>query len=263
MSYQPGMFASVQQHLHARSVTLLAGLESRLARVAGWWMGLALMASALRIATSPLPRGVPELGMVLPYVLLVLAPAVSLWLAFRWFADGAEQAQPATRLAVIGRWRSVDAHEQRRHPLYGTSGFMVSLMVGMLLNVPIRALEYWAGVPAISGAAPGWARTLHLMMTMDVVLLSSLYVVAFAAALRKVPLFPRLLAAIWAIDLVMQVAIAEVVARSPGLPGGVAEALHTILGNNIEKTLISVALWLPYLLLSTRVNVTFRKRLPA
>jgi hypothetical protein len=140
---------------------------------------------------------------------------------------------------------------------------MVSLLVGMLLNVPIRALEYLAGVPAMAHGAPGWARTLHLMMTMDVVLLSSLYVVAFAAALRKVPLFPRLLLAIWCIDLVMQLAIADVVAAAPGLPGVVAGALHTILGNNVEKTLISMALWLPYLLLSERVNVTYRGRAAA
>ncbi len=257
------MLTSVQQHLHARSVTLLAGLEARLPRVAGWWIGLALLASALRIVTSPLPGGMPDLAMVLPYVLLVAAPAVSLWLALGWFADGADQPQPATRLARVGGWRAVSTIEQRRHPLYGTSGFMVSLLVGMLLNVPIRALEYWAGVPAMSGAAPHWARSLHLMMSLDVVLLSSLYVVAFAAALRKVPLFPRLLAAIWGIDLFMQVAIADVVTRTPGLPAGVAQALHTILGNNVEKTLISVALWLPYLLLSTRVNLTYRKRLPA
>ena len=43
----------------------------------------------------------------------------------------------------------------------------------------------------------------------------------------------------------------------------VAGALHTILYNNAEKTLISIALWLPYLLLSARVNVTFRQRVAA
>jgi hypothetical protein len=48
-------------------------------------------------------------------------------------------------------------------------------------------------------------------------LFGSLYTIAFVAALRKVPLFPRLLAAIW----------------------------------------------LPYLLLSRRVNVTYRSRIPA
>ena len=39
-----------------------------------------------------------------------------------------------------------------------------------------------------------------------------------------------------------------------------ADALTTMLTGNVKKTLISVALWLPYLLLSTRVNVTYRHR---
>jgi hypothetical protein len=36
-----------------------------------------------------------------------------------------------------------------------------------------------------------------------------------------------------------------------------------LLDNNVKKVLISAALWLPYLLLSRRVNVTFRHRLRA
>jgi hypothetical protein len=43
----------------------------------------------------------------------------------------------------------------------------------------------------------------------------------------------------------------------------VASALHTLLEGNVKKVLISMALWLPYLLLSTRVNVTYRHRVPA
>jgi hypothetical protein len=133
----------------------------------------------------------------------------------------------------------------------------------MLINVPVRAAEYLAGMPAISGPVPAWLGTLHMLMTADVVLLSSLYVIAFVAALRRVPLFPRLLAAIWMIDLAMQIATAQLVAGTPGLPPQVAEALHSVLNGNVKKVLISVALWLPYLLLSNRVNVTFRNRVPA
>ena len=51
--------------------------------------------------------------------------------------------------------------------------------------------------------------------------------------------------------------------RSPGLPPAVASALHTLLDGNVKKVLISVGLWLPYLLLSARVNVTYRSRVPA
>ena len=36
-----------------------------------------------------------------------------------------------------------------------------------------------------------------------------------------------------------------------------------LLDGNVKKVLISVALWLPYLLMSKRVNVTFRHRVEA
>lgn len=96
---------------------------------------------------------------------------------------------------------------------------------------------------------------------MDVVLLTSLYTVAFVAALKRVPLFPRLLAAIWLIDIFMQLGIASVVAGTEGLPPKVACALQTLLDGNVKKVLISIGLWLPYLLMSKRVNVTYRHRI--
>jgi hypothetical protein len=100
-------------------------------------------------------------------------------------------------------------------------------------------------------------------MTFDVVVFSSLYMIAFVAALRRVPLFPRLLVAIWIGDFAMQLATAQLVTSAGHLPHGVAVALQGLLNGNLKKVLISAALWLPYLLLSTRVNVTFRHRLPA
>ena len=107
---------------------------------------------------------------------------------------------------------------------------------------------------------PAWLSTLHFMMTLDVILLSSLYIIAFVAALRRVPLFPRLLVAIWAIDIAMQLGIGSAVAGTEGLPPKVADALHTLLDGNVKKVFISITLWLPYLLLSKRVNVTYRHR---
>ena len=62
---------------------------------------------------------------------------------------------------------------------------------------------------------------------------------------------------------VMQLSIAQVVGGTAGLPDRVALALRSLLSGNVDKVLISVAVWLPYLLLSTRVNLTFRHRLPA
>jgi hypothetical protein len=147
--------------------------------------------------------------------------------------------------------------------LYGTSGIRVSLLVGMMLNVPIRAAEYLAAMPPVPNGAPALLSALHFAITFDVVLFGSLYMIAFVAALRRVPLFPRLLVAIWIGDLAAQLFTAELVTRAGDLPPAVASALHSMLEGNVKKVLISVALWLPYLLLSKRVNVTYRQRVPA
>ena len=257
------MIDALKQRLHAKSAALLLSLETRLDRIMLGWLTLAGLASALRIATSPIPAGMPDLSVMAPYLLLVFAPVASMALALRWFANGERLEQPTTRLALLGSWRRLGAADAKRHALYGTTGIMVSLLVGILLNVPVRAAEYLAAMPALSGPLPAWLSTLHTLMTADVVLLSSLYVIAFVAALRRVPLFPRLLVAIWLMDLAMQLVTAQIVAGTPGLPANVATALHGLLEGNATKVLISAALWLPYLLLSTRVNVTYRHRIPA
>lgn len=255
-------FMTVERKLRAKSASLLLSIEGRLTRIMTIWFGVAILACAVRIAASPI-RAAPDLSTFFPYVLLVGAPLASMALALHWFREGDQLPQPRTRLAMLGRWHSVDRAEAQRHSLYGSSGIMVSLLVGMLLNVPVRALEYLAAMPALSGRVPDWLSTLHVAMTLDVVLLSSLYTIAFVAALRRVPLFPRLLVAIWAIDITMQLGIASAVAGTRGLPHDVAQALQTLLDGNVKKVLISLSLWMPYLLMSKRVNVTFRHRVEA
>jgi hypothetical protein len=256
------MITALSHRLHARSAVLLLSLETRLDRILYGWLLVAGLISALRIGMAPVTHRPGELASMLPFVLLTLAPFASTLLALRWFRDGEAMPQPTARLAVFGAWRRVSRGEARNHPLYGASGIMVSLMIGMMLNVPVRALEYLAILPPIPSTAPQWLLTLRFAMTLDVVLFTSLYMVAFVAALRRAPLFPRLLAAIWIGDLAMQSVIARMLG-SEALPAAVVEPLHDLLTGNIQKVLISVALWLPYLLLSKRVNLTYRLRLPA
>jgi hypothetical protein len=254
------MFYQVSDRLHARSAALLLRLERHLPLLIGGWLVMIALASAARIAISPV-RHAGEVTFA-PYLLLTLAPVATFIVALRWFADGEHQSQPAFRLACIGRWRCVSTEEAARHPLYGTTGIMLSLLIGMLMNVPVRAAEYLVTMPAIPAGAPAWLSTLHLAMTLDTVVLSSLYVVAFVLALRRVALFPRFLLLVWMLDILSQLSIAHVT-MSVGLPYGVAESLRGLLDANVKKVLISASLWLPYLILSTRVNVTFRNRLPA
>jgi hypothetical protein len=183
-------------------------------------------------------------------------------LALRWFANADTATQPALRLARFGQWRDVGESAARRYRYYGTNGLMVPLLVGILLNVPFRTAEYLASMPALSGSVPEWLRTLNLLMTADVVLLSSLYAVVFVAGLRRLPSFPLLLPAVWMIDLVVQSGIAAAARVEPGLPASVSAALHGLLEANVLKAIVGIALWLPYLLLSKRVNATYRHRIP-
>ena len=253
----------IRRRLNARSAAALMSLESNLDRILLYWLLLAGGACSLRLLTSPL--GILAVGVdgILPYALLVLAPAASIFLALRWFADGNRRSQPTSRLALVGRWRSVSMAEAKAHPLYGASGIMVSLLIGILLNLPIRAIEFLTAMPPVPASAPEWVHALQFAMTLDVVLFSSLYGIAFVAALRKVPLFPRLLAAIWLADVTMQLGIARLVASAPDLPRNAAAALQALLGGNLNKVLISAAVWLPYLMISARVNVTSRHRVRA
>ena len=256
------MFDRVSKRMTSRSAALLLTIDTRLDRILKYWLLLAGLASAARIALNPHPPGEAAFSTFASYMLLVVAPFASTLLALRWFSGGHFQPQPATRLARFGSWSPVSRADAERHPLYGAGGIMVSLLVGMMLNVPVRAAEYLAAMPPLPESAPHWLLVLHFSMTFDAVLFGSLYMIAFVAALRRVPLFPRLLGAIWLGDLTMQLVTAKLVVAAGPLPPAISSALHHVLEGNVKKVLISMALWLPYLLLSRRVNVTYRHRVP-
>ena len=256
------LFSRYQDELSARASSLLLSLEQRLDRVMQLWLLVCGLACAARIAFNPL-HGAANVATVIPYLLLVLAPFASMVLALRWFQNGDRMVQPKTRLARVRRWDHVDREAARLHPLYGAGGIMVSLIIGVLLNIPVRALEFLTAMPALAGPIPSWLSTLSFLMTLDVVLFTSLYTVSFVAALKRVPLFPRLLATVWICDVTMQAVIWQIVGQAPELPNAVSAGLHALLEGNMQKVAISAAVWLPYLLISKRVNVTYRHRVPA
>jgi hypothetical protein len=244
---------------------LVCKLEVGLPRLMLIWVLLAGFACGLRVAFAATPMLTPgdQLGNALPYLLLVGAPIVTILLGLSAFPATALHAQPMLRLARFGRWRRVDAVAARSMPLYGATGFMASLLIGILINVPVRTVEFLTSIPALGGMAPDWFRMLYTMMLADLVLLSCFYGLAFVLALRHVPIFPRFLAGVWAVDVLMQICIARVMGNVAHLPGQVGVSLADMLEGNLKKVLISVAIWLPYLLLSRRVNLTYRLRVPA
>lgn len=246
----------------ARSRELITQLELRIGGLVFVWAALVLLAILPQLAKPITPitslRDLCEI--VGPYMLIGGAPVAGYLLARAAFPRGNFTAQPDIRLAIFGRWRKLSFIEARRHPDYGPFGYMASLLIGMLLNVPVRALEFFVSVPAVNHHAPGWSQAIFLAMAGDAAAMGFLYMVCFVLALRTVPWFPRMLLAVWAIDFMMQFAIASLVASMPGLPGDVARPLVVLLQSNLIKVAISAAVWLPYLLLSDRVNVTYRCR---
>ena len=251
--------------LSERSRRLVLAIPPRMETVILAWLLMFGAAAALRIAfaISPIenPRDFAEI--FLPYALAALAPVAGYRLAMAAFPPGVLPGQPGLRLAFVGRWRRLDPLGARAHPAFGPFGFMASLLVGMLLNVPVRSFEFLLAVPAMNHHAPAWGTAIFHMMAFDLIAMNFLYAVCFVMALRSIPLFPRMLLFAWIMDLFLQLAIARTVAASADLPATVAAALQELLGGNMTKVLISAAIWLPYLLLSERVNVTYRSRVPA
>ncbi len=257
--------AGIGAKLHGKSISAVALLENSLPQIMFGWLAFMAVGGVLRtiFAVSPIDGGLRLIETLMPYILIGAAPIVAYVLADKVFPRGVLLQQPDIRLARYGKWQNVNILTARQNPLFGPTGMMASLLIGMLLNVPVRSLEFLAAVPAMNGNAPLWGQVLLATMTADVVIMNFLYVVTFVAALRCVPWFPRLLLLVWGVDILSQITMAQLIGHTPGLPSGVASSLAVLLEGNIKKVLISATLWLPYLILSERVNLTYRSRVAA
>jgi hypothetical protein len=229
------------------------------------WLTAFALASVPRLLfpATPLRASADLAWLVGPYLLIALAPIAGFMIAAGSFPRRLLSAQPSIRFSLYGRWRPLDVLEARRSPVFGPAGFTASLLIGLLLNVVIRSFEFLLAMPAMGGSAPAWGNQLFTLMAADVVIMNFFYAVCFVMALRTVPLFPRMLLFAWMLDIMIQLLIAKTVASTPGVPGIVSAPLHALLEGNINKVLISAFVWLPYLILSDRVNVTYRGRISA
>jgi len=254
------VLANVWTRLKSRYDGKLAGrLQASLPAICRAWLVLSLGAAFMRNAHSP-GAWMPASALT---AIALAAPAIVLLAILRYYQPSAFFAQPATRLARLGRWRQLDNLSAREFQQYGTAGLLTMLLGGLLLNVPLRAAEFLVAMPIPRPDAPGWYLTFYGLMLIDLALLCSCYAGLVGLAIRKVPHFPRLLVATWLLDITAQLAIGATMAAVSHVPAPVMHQLPTLLNGNIEKVGISVTIWLPYLLLSQRVNLTFRHRIPA
>ena len=250
--------ADLVERLTARSLRAIVAAERNLPMMLGIWL-IALGLIAFQRVTGI--GGHISASNVAIHMMLLLSPILGIALAAHVFPRDMIGALPTNLLARIGRWRQVDPVAAQAHRHYGAGGAMAALSIGLLLNVVIRTAEFLVAIPAITGEGPTWAYMMFLAFGIDCILFNILYAGTFILAVRHVPLFPRVLLLIWTLDLLSQLAIAKLLGTQP-LPGQVSTVLSGLLTGNMQKTLISMAIWLPYLLLSVRVNVTYRRRIP-
>ena len=252
------------EHLKCRSTAVGAFLESRIAAIAIAWAAVFTLGSLPRLVfpVTPVSSLLQYVQLILPYAIIALAPIAGYLVAAGSFPRGMLTAQPQVRLSLYGRWSSLGVLEARRSPVFGPAGFMASMLIGLLLNVVVRSFEFLLAMPAMGGDAPLWGNRLFALMAGDVIVMGFFYMVCFVMALRTVPLFPRMLLFAWFIDIAIQLVIAHTIMVTPGVPENVTTPLRVLLQGNITKVLISIFVWLPYLILSDRVNVTYRSRVP-
>ena len=249
----------------AKTRVLIPRLRPLVERLIPWWVFGWLALSLWKVASAPAagPSLADRAFPMALYVLIALAPIAALRIAERAFPSNGKGWQPRTRFAFVGRWRELGLEQASKHRLYGPVGMLASLVVGMLFNIVMRSGEFMLSVPAVTMNAPDWARALFVSMAIETIALNFLYMVCFVMALRAVPAFPRMLFGTWLVDIAFQFRTAAVVGSQPALPPEVAAGLAGVLQNNIIGVCISIFIWLPYLLLSKRANLTFRHRLAA
>lgn len=202
---------------------------------------------------------IPQL--LAPSILIAAAPWAAHFLVVRAYPKISHAALSAPRAAPQGKWRALRSDLPQDRAACGFEGFLVSLAVGMLLSMVMRLATYYLAMPAMPPGAPRWATAAFRIMTYDVAFLSFMYMICFTMVQRAVRLFPRMLIITWCYDLFMQFAIAKTIVSAGPVPEIVAGPFTTLLMDNVYKILISVTIWLPYLILSTRINATFRGRI--
>lgn len=260
-----GAIESLKAHLFRQSVRFVAPLEDKVRSLLLGWTIIVFLVCLMRVLFPVAPAN--DFGSALllfvPHVMIIASPFFAYWMANALFPRGVDFTQPEIRLAAYGKWRRLDALSARDHPAFGPVGVMASLLLGMLLNVPIRTAEFMSAVPTMTSAAPLWGQMIYLAMSADLIVMNFLYMLCFFMALRRMPYFPRLLLLTWCVDVASQLVIAQYISAAPGLPATVATAIQPLLESNVKKVFISAIVWLPYLIISERVNVTYRWRQPA
>jgi hypothetical protein len=172
-----------------------------------------------------------------------------------------------TAVANEGRWATVPLEIAKRHALYGVGGWLWLVVLGNVIS-PIRialslgplysSIDYANLHPRLAAFIYG-----EIVFNAIVVLWS---VANLFLLFSKHRLFPRSLVGLLAFSSVfvpLDAFVARWVTDSIGQAMPWEEVFDTDTVREIGRSIVGAAIWIPYALMSRRVNVTYLNRVRA
>jgi hypothetical protein len=163
-----------------------------------------------------------------------------------------------------GSWATVPREVAKQHPLYGISGWLILVALGLILT-PLRIAAELAPIYTSIDYA-----SLHPTMTAFVVgeILVNAIVVLWSLAnvlllFTKSELFPRSYIALLATSAVfvpLDAVATKLVTDSIGQTMQWSQIFDPDTIRETFRAIVGAAIWIPYALVSRRVNVTFLNR---
>lgn len=164
-------------------------------------------------------------------------------------------------------WVAVSPEVARTHPLYGIGGWLILVIIGMVLT-PIRsAVVLYPIYSEVDFASlPTDFQTLLYVEIGFNLLLIVWTIVNLVLLLMRHPAFPTSYVTLLAFALAFVVVDAIAVKLMMDHLGQAmtwAETFDPETLREIGRTAIAAAIWIPYTIVSRRVNVTYRHRVRA
>lgn len=161
-------------------------------------------------------------------------------------------------------WVSVSPDVAKEHPLYGAKGWLYLVALGCVV-MPVRNfLSLYPLYKDLEFAALGDLITSFLYAEIALNIAVGVWaLINLALLLRLSSLFPlsfMAMAGFGAVFVTADAVIAKVVFDASGRPMSWEETYDMETIREIARSVVYAAVWIPYMLISRRVNVTYRHR---
>lgn len=172
-------------------------------------------------------------------------------------------------MADVGRtgWVNVPLQTAKQHPLYGPQGWLYLVMLGCIV-APVRII--WMLYPTYSDID---FSALHPLLASFIFVEIAVNVLFVAWSVANLWLLASLnhwlpasfiaMAAFSVVFLVVDAAAAKLIFEATGGSMTWAEAFEPETAREIGRSVFTAVIWIPYMFISRRVNVTFHNRVQA